>query len=463
MGRLFWKFFFSYWAALLATVVGVAATAWLYQLAERGPEPLEAGPGTAFVVSTAAATLRHGGLPALRGLMDEWSQKGEVWLYAVDAEGHDLLGRPAPAAAVARARLLVAAQREPERARAVRLPNGDTYLLFVPSRSRPLLHRLLFPSGPPSPMVPLVTGLIASLVFGTLLAWYVARPIRHLRHAFGDLSRGRLETRVAPLMGRRRDEVADLGRDFDWMARQIQGLIGAQRSLLHDLSHELRSPLARLQAAIGLAHQNPQKLDASLDRIEREAERLDELVGQILTLSRLEATLGATALPPADRVDVVGLVSAIADDAHFEAESAGRSVRFAGEGEILADVHTELLHRAVENVVRNAVKYTREGTSVDVEVGRNRAGDGLVVRVCDRGPGVPEDEMESIFEPFFRLADGQPSPGFGLGLAITRRAVEAHGGQVHARNREGGGLEVEIDLPLASRSTAQQGERPRES
>jgi two-component system OmpR family sensor kinase len=307
---------------------------------------------------------------------------------------------------------------------------------------------------PPSPLLPISIGILASLGFSALLAWYLATPIRYLRGAFDAVAAGKLDTRIGPRMGRRRDEIADLGRDFDRMAGQLQILVGSQRRLLHDVSHELRSPLARLQAAIGLARQQPEKLEASLDRIERESGRLDELVGELLTLSRLEAgTSGAAD----EEVDLVELVASIADDARFEAEAHGRRVQFSGEGEVLVQVRAELLHRAFENVIRNAVKYTREGTTVEVRVERQPTPDRLIVTVDDRGPGVPESDLPAIFEPFFRGGAGVKTAGFGLGLAIARRAIEAHGGNIQAMNRPGGGLRVEIVLPAGESVPAGQG------
>ncbi len=449
MGRLFWKFLFSYWAAMLVATLGVSAAAWVYVLAERSPDlSLEAGPRASFIVGSAASTLRHGGLPALQELMDGWSRHGRMRLFVVDDSGRDLLSRPVPPDALARARVLAQTEPEPSMVRRVRLPGGETYLLFLPTATMPPLQRFLFGVRPPSPYATLAIGVITSLAFGALLAWYVARPIRHLRSAFASLSLGRFDTRIAPLIGRRRDEVADLARDFDGMAQQLQALTTAQRSLLHDVSHELRSPLARLQAAIGLARQKPQKLESSLERIEREAERLDELVGQLLALSRLEAGTAGGPLERLERADVVDLVASIAADAEFEAQANGRHVAFTGEGETVADVRIELLQRAVENVVRNAVKYTSDGTTVEVSTRVDPPGE-LLVTVADRGPGVPAAELETIFDPFYRTANGQPGPGFGLGLAIARRAIEAHGGSVRARNRDGGGLVVEMRVPLA--------------
>jgi two-component system, OmpR family, sensor kinase len=449
MGRLFWKFFVSYWAALLVTVLGVTTALWLYQMAEQGRDlSLETGPRTSFVVGSAGATLRYGGPAALRALLEETSRRGDALVLAVDDAGQDLLGRPVSPDALDRARALAAPGRASEAVQRIRLGDGSSYLLYLPVAATPWPQRLLFRGGPPSPMVPLAAGLLASLIFGALLAWYVARPIRHLRAAFTSLSAGKLETRVGPLIGGRRDEVADLARDFDGMAQQLQKLMTAQRTLLHEVSHELRSPLARLQAAIGLARQSPEGLEATFERIEREAERLDELVGQLLTLSRLDASVDRGASEQLESCDLVDLVASIAADADFEAQATGRSVEFRATGEAVAVVRAELVCRAVENVVRNAVKYTSTGTVVEVMAGPSEAGRSFVVRVADRGPGVVEDELEAIFRPFHRSVEGPLGPGFGLGLAIARRAVITHGGTVLARNRDGGGLVVEIELPL---------------
>ncbi len=450
MGRLFWKFLFAYWAAMLISVVGVGTAAWIIQLAGEDQDPvLEAGPRAAFIVGSAAATVRHAGPDALKALMADWGSHDGPPPLAVDDEGHELLGRPVPPDALARARQIAQGGAMPERARRVEAADGRGYLIFIPTGQTGTVRRIVFRSGrPPSPWLPLASGIAASLIFGVLLSWYVGRPVRVLRGAFDALARGRLETRVSGTMGREDGEVADLARDFDGMADRLQALITAQRSLLHDVSHELRSPLARLQAAIGLARQNPQKFDSSLERIELEAQRVDALVEQLLTLSRLEALAGDATQAPLDRVDLMDLVAAIVEDARFEAEAADRAVRFSSAGEAVASVRAELLHRAVENVIRNAVKYTAPGTAVDVRAEADQAARQFIVRVADRGPGVPAEELRTIFEPFYRGASGRPSRGFGLGLAISRRAVEAHGGSVEAANRPDGGLQVELRLPL---------------
>jgi two-component system OmpR family sensor kinase len=464
MGRLFWKSFFAFWLALLLAGVGVGSVVWLHRQAEAEFEStpaLPGGPRAVVMLDAAEVFLRRGGPQMMREVLREWAEApGKAQLFVVDAGGSDLFGRELPddlRAALASGDF----RRGPmSGARRVLAPDGQTYTL-VARYERPAGRGHLLRRERPSPALPIIAGLLASLAFSAALAWYVAKPIRSLRGAFRAVSEGRLETRVQPSMGNRRDELADLGRDFDRMAQRLQAQIHCQQRLLHDVSHELRSPLARLHAAIGLARQSPEKLEMTLERIERESVRLDELVGELLTLSRLEA--GTPGAPPVT-IDLMEMVASIADDAGFEAEASGRSVHFSGAGEVTAAVQGELLYRAVENVVRNAAKYTAAGTAVEVMArrrveaqGSGTAGTSVTsgaagvfeIVVSDRGPGVPEADLEAIFEPFYRADNNAGTIGYGLGLAIARRAVVSHGGQVCARNRPGGGLEVTLGLPLA--------------
>lgn len=454
MGRLFWKFFFAFWLTLLLAGVGVGTAVWLHNRSEATGDArlLLGGPRTGFFLNLASAALRNGGPQVLERILREGNAREpqrnppRPVLFVVDDAGRDLLARPVPPQALADARSHAG---DDDEVRHVEVPDGRRYLLFVAADPARMEQRERFGDHhePPSPLLPVIIGIVASLAFSALLAWYLSMPVRHLRRAFDAVAAGRMETRVAPLMGGRRDEIADLGRDFDRMAQQLQEVIGAQRRLLHDVSHELRSPLARLQAAIGLARQDPAQMEATLERLEREAVRLDTLVGELLTLSRLEA--GTVDAPP-EQVDLMDLTAAIADDARFEANAHHRDLYFRGEGEAPARVQAELLHRAFENVIRNAVKYTAAGTMVDVEA-RVEGGAGageFHLRVSDRGPGVPDRDLDAIFQPFYRGDQGRAAAGFGLGLAIARRAIQAHGGRIHATNRAGGGLVIEIVLPL---------------
>jgi two-component system OmpR family sensor kinase len=452
MGRLFWKLFFAFWLAVLVAGVAVGTAVWLHSrsLERSDTRLLLGGPRTAFFLDTATATLKHGGPETMRevlsdrALREDPNRPRRVRLLVVDDAGHDLLGRAIPPETLEYARAQAALGNQDE-TRQITLEDGHHYLLFAALEPGSDIR-----SAPPRPprtrslLLSLVAGLFASLAFSALLAWYLSQPARHLRRAFAAAARGDLALRVTPLMRGRRDEIADLGQSFDHMAQRLQALLDAQRRLLHDVSHELRSPLARMQAAIGLARQDPQRLLDTLDRLEREANRLDTLIGELLALSRLE-TGGFDRVP--GWIDPVDLAATLAEDARFESRNNGRDLVFHGEGEALLAAQPELLHRAFENVLRNAVKYTAPGTTVTVEA-LAVPGKTFLLRVTDRGPGVPETDLQAIFEPFYRCADAQPATGFGLGLAIARRAVLSHDGSITARNREGGGLIIDITLPL---------------
>ena len=243
--------------------------------------------------------------------------------------------------------------------------------------------------------------------------------------------------------------MVELMRDFDVMAERLETLVDSQSRLLKDVSHELRSPLARLSVALGLARQKAgPEIEGSLGRIELEADRLNQLIQRLLTISRLES--GADGLHKSS-LSLRELVEQVAHDAEYE--SPGRHCRVVADpnDEFLVEADPDLLRSAVENVIRNATRYTAEGTTVEVKLDRPKAphADEMVIRVADAGPGVPEAALMKIFEPFYRLDDARnrQTGGAGLGLSIADRAIRLHGGQVHASNRKEGGLEVEIRIP----------------
>ncbi|MBN1946925.1 MAG: HAMP domain-containing protein [Bradymonadales bacterium] len=293
-------------------------------------------------------------------------------------------------------------------------------------------------------VVVLISGL-ASL----LLARYLSMPIRKLRKATHRLAAGDLGVRVGPSLGRRKDETADLGRDFDYMAARIEELLGAQRRLVRDISHELRSPLARLNVALELSRRQAGDLaPTSLDRIERESERLNELIGQLLTIAQLEHQETRIAM---EQVDLDALVDEVVKDSDFEAQGRGRRVLYPIRERVEVVGNKDLLRRSVENVVRNGIRFTPEGTAVEVELTAESADGGPVARIVvrDQGPGVEPEAMGEIFRPFYRLEEARDrvSGGTGLGLAITESSIRVHGGTVNARNRPEGGLEVTLEIP----------------
>ncbi|WP_223879066.1 HAMP domain-containing sensor histidine kinase [Chitinimonas arctica] len=432
MGRLFWKFFIAFWLALMLTMVTVIAAAWLLRWFEPAEQRSFEAERLGLLLRSTASVLQDGETGAAIALLRDWRDRDlQPGIYVVDERDRELLGRSLP---------LVELQALPDRVAQpagtlveAQAPDGMRYRIFAREAEALRLLADAKPK-PPSILVPIAVSAGGSLAISALLAWYFSKPIRSLRWALHNAAEGRLDTRVQVRMGRRRDEIADLGRDFDRMAQQLQQLVGAQQRLLHDVSHELRSPLARMQAAIGLARQRPERMASSLERVEREVLRLDGLVGELLTLARLEAGAADVAR---ETVDLVELVAAIADDAQFEARAAGRELVLQSSGEFIAEVEGELLYRAFENVIRNAVKYTAPATSVDVEVWADA--ERLRVSVADRGPGVAAGDMARMFEPFRRLDENPAVAGFGLGLAIARRAVESHGGWIEASAREGAG------------------------
>jgi two-component system sensor histidine kinase CpxA len=222
--------------------------------------------------------------------------------------------------------------------------------------------------------------------------------------------------------------------------------MGAQRQLLSDVSHELRSPLARLQVALGLARQRAEgRASNELDRIERETERLNELIGQVLSLARLESGVTAPAREP---VDLAELLERVAADADFEARAANRRVEIAHSTPATVEGDARLLRSALENIARNAVRYTAEGTAVTLSLARDTQQARWLVTIRDQGPGVPDDMLPRLFEPFARVGDARDraSGGYGLGLAIARKAIRLHGGEVSARNESEGGLSVVVAL-----------------
>lgn len=478
MGRLFWKFFLSILLAQLVTTIGVGTVFWLRDRSRmQSMASLAAGAAidtsraAEFLLDAAEATLVHGGKAALQDLV---AKSTHYSLYVIEDDGgREMLGRVVTPQLRSQAAALLAQGTRGKVVRMLTAPDGTRHMAFLrwlgghgpggprmqpgaPGPGQGMggmsgMGRHTRPGGPPHerPLLPTMTligGTAASFLFAGLLAWYFSRPIRALRGAFEAAAAGDLAPRFQPAGRAGGDELTDLGRDFDRMSGQLRTLMDGQRRLLHDVSHELRSPLARLQAAIGLAHQQPEKIAASLARIERESVRMDLLVGELLTLSRLEA---APRLPVQEDIALMELVDEIAVDARFEAEQTGRYIDVIGlTGPAWVRGAPDLLWRAIENVVRNAIKHSPPGGSVTVEVVAYARQASL--SVLDRGPGVPAADLQAIFAPFFRSEPASNNiDGHGLGLAIAQRVVAAHGGTIGAANRDGGGLVVTLILPLA--------------
>jgi two-component system sensor histidine kinase CpxA len=304
----------------------------------------------------------------------------------------------------------------------------------------------LGPSAPPRRWH--IAWALALLVSGGicyLLTRYLTGPILRLRAAARRLATGELTARAGDAKPRG-DEIGELVHDFNFMAERVEALVTSQRQLISDVSHELRSPLARVNATLGLARQRLGQ-NPLFDRMEKDTEMLNDMIGRILTVARLD-TIAASPERRATDLDV--LVAEVVADAQLEAGPRNCRVALSCEGACLAAIDPDLVRSAVENIIRNAVRYTAPATTVDVHVACVERADGhaAVVLVSDRGPGVPAEELSNIFRPFYRIANARDrqSGGVGLGLAIAERVARVHGGHIRAGNRPGGGLEVELTL-----------------
>jgi two-component system OmpR family sensor kinase len=326
--------------------------------------------------------------------------------------------------------------------RRVRDPSGTEWLL----RFRYHRDRAPWSFNVPPELVGI--GFVAGLLFSGFLAWYLVLPINHLRHGFRRLARGELTTRVSPEIGRRRDEVADLAHEFDGMARRLEHLVASRDRLLHDVSHELRSPLARLQLAIALARQSPERFEHSMDRMEREVERLDGMVGELLMLARAENDRDSDE----NYFDLVEVTASVVADARYEAQPKDVKIDFAAPDRETEDFppvrgNAELLRSAIDNVLRNALRHSPRGGRIEVRAELLSRRETFRISVSDEGPGVAEGMESAMFEPFVR-GGTVSGGGFGLGLTIASRAVATCGGSIAAANRAEGGLRVTIEVPV---------------
>lgn len=290
-----------------------------------------------------------------------------------------------------------------------------------------------------------VAALAGSALVCYLLAKHLTDPVFQLRRAARELAKGNLQAR-AQGMDSRSDELGDLVRDFNAMAARLDELVARQRQLIYDISHELRSPLARINVALDLARERKGE-DASFEHMERDIGRLDEMIGRLLTIARLDAA--ATPLAKS-AVDLSEIVAQVVHDAKLEAQGKKVELALTADTACWVEGDAELLSSAVENVVRNAVHYTEAASTVQVILQKVRDG-RVTMAVRDAGPGVPPAELSKILLPFYRTANARDrkSGGAGLGLAITERVMRAHGGTVVARNVEPHGLEIAMALPAA--------------
>lgn len=459
MRRLFWRLLAAIW---VATVVVLLAFAWITTSrieSEKIPglDVTRLQAKMDDLLGRTARELRHDGEADARAWLRNTPDFSAISVYVFGADGRELLDRETSArirdaagailaqeAATEMPRANVQSDSERLRARAIRTRDGRTYAIVAVLEgnffTRVLLRR------PGVFWTNLGVAMIVSALFAALLAWYVAAPLARIRASTRRFAEGDLGARVGRLRFGGGAEVTALAAEFDAMAERIKALVDSHRLLVRDVSHELRSPLARLRVALELARGGDMaQIHAAFDRIEHESDRLEAMLAQALELSRLETATTT----PRDHVALDELLGDVITNADYEGAPRGRKVVLTESERLPLTGSHAALYSAFENVIRNALAYTADGSTVGVRLHRD-AGNNALIRVRDHGPGVPEAELTRIFEPFYRTdaARTRSSGGTGLGLAIARRAIERHGGRIFARNAEGGGLEVLIQLPL---------------
>ena len=459
MHSLYWRIFLTFWLALALILVGTVTVAVNAAAQHRAESPwVQRGQ----LYAQAARAFEGGGPAALRSWLEALGPSEPFSrTFVVEPSGKEMLGRPlpkflrasgdggdangaggasTPIAPVGGALVLVGA-------------NGDTYHVVVgPVRQSPRLFGELEQPGVPAATLSL--ALIVSAVVCFLLARYIVAPIDRLRHATRRMAGGDLNVRVSPSMGGRTDDLGLLATDLDTMAERVRILLETKQQLLRDVSHELRSPLARLQLALSLARRQDNPAERHLARIACEADRLEQLIARTLKLARLERPTGTLERM---EIDIGDLLKNIADDVAIEADAQGCVVSVQVEPGLEVSGDPELLRSSFENVIRNAVRYSPPGSQVGITARRmtdpGRSDECVEVIIYDQGPGVPEKDLTLIFEPFYRVdaARDRAGGGEGLGLAIAARAVTLHNGMIEARNLQAGGLVVSVTLPALER------------
>jgi two-component system, OmpR family, sensor kinase len=415
MKRLFWKVFIIIWLAITASIAVLLTLLTLLQVAPLSSEVLRGQ--EVFALDLAAHLLQQSG-PDIAAILGSLTAEAATPVRLVITEA------PASAGCM-----------PDDESRTVER-DGTCFRVAVDGLKSDFFSRT-WPH-----FIPWFSAVLGAAVSAYLVARYLVRPVAHLRRGLSALAGGDFSVRIGDDMKGRKDEIAALAHDFDTSAERLDELRQAQERLLHDVSHELRSPLSRIRAAIGVLEQNPAKSVAMMERLVREVERIDDLVGEILTLARLTSRSDEAEV---QAVDIIDLLNEILNDASFEGEARSITLTPSVSGIFVAEVSGELIYRALENVVRNAVKHTVDNSHVSV---RCKVEDGILrISVADEGPGVAADELETIFQPFSRGSGSVAAGGYGLGLAIARRAVERHGGSVSASKVPSGGLQIDFSIP----------------
>jgi two-component system sensor histidine kinase CpxA len=451
MRSLYWKIFLSFW---LATILIIITTAWVTSELTRKSSLLTRE--QVFMDSyanAAVATFESGKHNALKQWLEQTGQAKSMTLYLLCSTGEIVSNHPPPAEIKRIATDLANEQLDTGILKFGNLivsheilsTSGKAYRLAAVSE-KPLSHFIIIPWA--GLTIRLLIAIFISGLICYLLSIYLTKPLRSLGLAAKSIATGKFSTRVGHFKGHNRDEIAKLSHEFDRMAEKLEALVNSKERLLQDISHELRSPLARLQIAIELGRKkSPAEAESEYVRMETECLRLNTLIGEILEFARLDKSMEELTK---SSVTMSDLLTRIVDDANFEFGLSKPRVRITQTLPIKLSLDERLIHRAIENVVRNALRYSPAEELVLLSVSTDADHQFLYIDIQDKGPGVPEDQLEKIFSPFYRVDTSREKKtgGSGLGLSIAEKAIHLHHGSIVARNVEGGGFLVRITLPI---------------
>ncbi|KTC66228.1 sensor histidine kinase CpxA [Legionella adelaidensis] len=452
MRSLYWKIFISFW---LATILIIVTIAWLTsEIAQESSMPARERAFMDSYANAAVATYEAGHRQALTQWLEKTGLSRHMNLYLLTSTG-EIIGNTHPPDEVQNvAKYLVKGQLDEGIFKSGNLivsheilsTSGTFYRLAAVSE-KPLAHFIQIPWA--GLTLRLLVAIFISGLICYLLSMYLTQPLRSLQQAARAIATGNLKTRVGSFKGHHRDEIAELSDEFDSMAEEIETLVRSKERLLQDISHELRSPLARLQMALEIGRKKTQnKAVQEFDRMELECGRLNTLIGEILEYARLEKSTNAI---HKTKVDMGQLLRQIIDDANYGYSPENLPVVAAELEPCILLVDERLIHRAIENIIRNAVRYSPSDEKVYVSLKQNKEKNEVYIDIEDRGPGVPEDQLIKIFSPFYRVDPSREKKtgGYGLGLAIAQQAVHLHQGNITAKNQAPRGLFVRISLPIS--------------
>lgn len=449
MRSLYWKIFISFW---LATILIIFTTAWVIShIVQKSSLPAQEQLFMDSYANAAVATYESGRQTALLKWLNKIGISRHMSIYLLTSTGEIIGTQAAPENVKKVAENLLQDQLSEGILKSEKLivsheilsTSGKFYRLAAVSE-QPIYHFVGVPWAGLAIRLTLATFISGLICY--LLSRYLTQPLRSLGMAAKSIATGKLNTRVGHLRGHHNDEIAQLSHEFDRMAEQLETLISSKERLLQDISHELRSPLARLQIAIELGRNKTLHLaDTEFHRMELECSRLSALITEILEFARLEKSTTDLNL---NEIDLSALLFNVIKDANYEVGEETPRVKAGVIESCCLLIDERLIHRAIENVVRNALHYSPASEQVIVSLTYDETKEHVYIDICDKGPGVPEDQLERIFNPFYRVdtSRAKKTGGYGLGLAIAFRAIQLHHGEITALNNPGGGLLVRIIL-----------------